>query len=68
MTTSAIDSIGIDESTQTDIPLTEHEVTEVIESIKSASDPILLHGSHIFDSTAMAPLSPTSAVSQSNCH
>jgi len=78
MSTSAIASsndIDLHENTQSDIPSndiphstivpTEHEVTELIESIKSASelDPALLYGTSVFDSTAMAPLSPASTVS-----
>jgi hypothetical protein len=78
MTTSAIvpsNDIDLHENIQSDIPSsdipqsaivpTEHEVTELIDSIKSASelDPALLYGSSVFDSTAMAPLSPASTVS-----
>jgi hypothetical protein len=55
----------VDESTQTDNPLldAEDDVTELIESIKTASSSELLYGSSVFDSSAMAPVSPAAAVS-----
>ena len=51
---------------------TEAEVSQLIDSIKSASesaiDPALYYGSSVFDSTAMAPLSPASEVRTSLLH
>lgn len=50
----------------------EAEVSELISSTKSASEaaigPALYYGSSVFDSTAMAPLSPASEVCNSLSH
>jgi len=48
-----------------DVQFKGYEVTDIIESIRSASsEELSVHGSSVFDSSAMAPLSPASAVSQ----
>lgn len=61
------------EQAKTDnIAPSEGEVSELIDSIRSASespiDPALYYGSSVFDSTAMAPLSPASEVCISFLH
>lgn len=61
------------EQTKTDnTASSEAEVSELISSIKSASetaiDPASYYGSSVFDSTAMAPLSPASEVCTSLSH
>ncbi len=65
-TLEAEPNINVDESTQTDTPLLDtDDVTELIESIKTASssDLLLPYGSSVFDHSAMAPASPAAAVS-----
>jgi hypothetical protein len=51
-------------NTRDDVQFHGYEVTELIESIRSASSEISVHGSSVFDSSAMSPLSPASAVSK----
>ncbi|OAF55852.1 hypothetical protein VC83_08016 [Pseudogymnoascus destructans] len=56
-------NINVDESRQTDTRLLDTDgVTELIESIKTASSSDLLpYGSSVFDHSAMAPASPAAA-------
>lgn len=69
MSASAIEFLDNEQKTIINTPPTDVEVSELIDSIKSTSeteieiDPTLYYGSSVFDSTAMAPLSPASAVS-----
>jgi hypothetical protein len=52
-------------NTHDDVQFHGYEVTELIDSIRSASSPDhSVHGSSVFDSSAMSPLSPASAVSK----
>ncbi|OBT84304.1 hypothetical protein VE02_07616 [Pseudogymnoascus sp. 03VT05] len=63
-TLEAEPNINVDESTQTDTPLLDtDDVTELIETIKTASSSELLlpYGSSVFDHSAMAPASPAAA-------
>ncbi len=50
-------------NTYDDVQFHGYEVREIIESIRSASE-TSVHGSSVFDSSAMSPLSPASAVSK----
>lgn len=67
MSASAEEYLDNEKTTDIETPPTDAEVTQLIDSIKSASeteiDPALYYGSSVFDFTAMAPLSPASAVS-----
>lgn len=45
----------------TDVQFKGYEVTDIIDTIQDFSS---IHGSNVFDSSAMAPLSAASAVSQ----
>jgi hypothetical protein len=52
-------------NTYDDVQFHGYEVTELIDSIRSASSyENSVHGSSVFDSSAMSPLSPASAVSK----
>jgi hypothetical protein len=52
-------------NTRDEVQFHGYEVTELIDSIRSASSSeISVHGSSVFDSSAMSSLSPASAVSK----
>lgn len=65
MSTPAIQATTtVDENPPNDSPLLDtDDVTELIETIKTAASSELLYGSSVFDSSAMAPVSPAAAVS-----
>ena len=70
---ASVDELLDNEQAKTDNAApSEAEVSELITSIKSASetaiDPALYYGASVFDSTAMAPLSTASEVCTSLSH
>lgn len=72
MSASVSEMLDNEQAKTDNIAPSEAEVSELISSIKSASktpiDPALYYGSSVFDSTAMAPLSPASEVCSSLSH
>jgi hypothetical protein len=59
------DILAVDSDKFDNVQFDQHEVSDIVDSIRSAcSTENSVHGASVFDSSAMSPLSPASAVSE----